>query len=75
MSTAAAITTRFSSINPANGQVVGEITATTIEAIPELVAKAKRAQVAWGALTASARNSMRCLTDQLQTCSGIKNTA
>ena len=67
MSTAADITTRFSSINPANGQVVGEITPTTLEAIPELVAKAKRAQVAWGALTASARaDILRPVADRLK---------
>ncbi len=42
-------------INPATGDVVGSITDTPVQAIPEIFARARRAQAVWGALSFEAR--------------------
>ncbi len=43
------------SIDPARGDVVGEIAITPVEAIPQVVARARAAQSAWAAMGAHAR--------------------
>lgn len=53
--TTPANTTTLTSFNPATGQPVGEVPVTPASDIPAVVARARAAQKAWGALTAQAR--------------------
>lgn len=55
MSSAAASATQLVSIDPANGQEVGRVSVTPIEAIPRLVFAAHQAQRGWGALSHAQR--------------------
>ncbi len=43
------------SMNPATGELVGEVPITPVDAIPELVARARAAQKTWGGLTLEQR--------------------
>ena len=52
---AAPTPTQVVSIDPANGEVVGSVPCTQIEAIPRLVFAARQAQRGWGALTHAQR--------------------
>ena len=55
MTSAAASAPQLVSIDPANGQEVGRVSVTSIEAIPRLVFAAHQAQRGWGALTHAQR--------------------
>ncbi|RMH30673.1 MAG: aldehyde dehydrogenase [Planctomycetota bacterium] len=48
-------TATLDSINPATGEVVGSVPLTPVGAIPGIVAKARAASKAWGAMTAKER--------------------
>jgi acyl-CoA reductase-like NAD-dependent aldehyde dehydrogenase len=54
MTTAASATT-LTSFNPATGEPVGEVPVTPASAIPAVVARAREAQAAWGAMTGAQR--------------------
>ena len=43
------------SIDPAHGDIVGEVSMTAVEEIPAVVARARAAQGAWSAMGARAR--------------------
>ena len=43
------------SIDPARGDVVGEIAITPVQEIPQVVAQSRAAQVGWAAMGLSAR--------------------
>ena len=55
------------SVDPARGDVVGEVAMTAVEAIPSVVARARAAQIAWGAMTPAARaNIIKSAAAQIQ---------
>lgn len=55
---AAADMSELVSIDPATGDAVGKVEVTPIEAMPELVARARHAQVGWAALSFAERADM-----------------
>ena len=48
-------TSTLTSYNPATGEPVGQVPVTPVSEVPAIVARAKAAQTAWGALTAQQR--------------------
>ena len=46
------------SVDPAHGDIVGEVAMTAVEAIPSVVARARAAQSAWAAMGARARGAI-----------------
>jgi acyl-CoA reductase-like NAD-dependent aldehyde dehydrogenase len=48
-------TEMLASLNPATGEVVGEVAVTPVGAIPEIVSRSRAAQKAWGAMTLEER--------------------
>ena len=47
--------TMLQSMNPANGEVVGEVPITPVDRIPQIVHDARKAQVGWAALSLEER--------------------
>jgi acyl-CoA reductase-like NAD-dependent aldehyde dehydrogenase len=55
------------SFNPATNELVGEVPVTPVEQIPDLVARARRAQADWATLEIAER--VRILGGAADTCS------
>jgi succinate-semialdehyde dehydrogenase/glutarate-semialdehyde dehydrogenase len=56
---------KLQSYNPATGEVVGEVPVTSADQIPAIVARARIAQVAWGALGLEGRVEVLLKTKEL----------
>ncbi len=55
------------SVDPAHGNVVGEVAMIAVEAIPSVVARSRAAQITWGAMTPVARaNIIKSAIPKLQ---------
>jgi acyl-CoA reductase-like NAD-dependent aldehyde dehydrogenase len=57
--------TKLTSYNPASGAVVGEVTPTPPDAVPEIVARARAAQPAWAALGTRRRADLLARTAEV----------
>ena len=64
------------SMNPATGEVVGEVPITPVDRIPQLVHDARKAQVGWGAIPLEERAKIlieagKCLEEDAERIGGI----